>query len=237
MNVAFADINLDTVDVLKAFSCEVFTPRNQDCCGSLHAHNGDMEFAKDLARKNIDAFGKTHFDFLISNSAGCGAFMKEYGFVLKDDPEYSEKAKNFSDKVKDISEFLFDKTPALKIGSLNIRATYHDACHLAHSQKIKIEPRELLKSIPGLDLVEMKASDACCGSAGIYNVLRHNDSLHFLENKILSAKETRVPILITGNPGCISQLVYGADKYKCDIKIMHPVTLIKEAMYKDISQK
>lgn len=230
MNVAFADINIDTVDVLKEFGCEVFTPHNQVCCGSLHAHNGDIEFARVLARKNIDSFERSKYEYLISNSAGCGAFMKEYDYLLKDDPEYSESARNFSEKVKDVTEFLHDKVSQLKNENINICVTYHDACHLAHSQKITKEPRELLKSINGLEFVEMECSDVCCGSAGIYNIICFEDSLHFLKNKIENINKTGASTVLTGNPGCISQLAYGAKRFNSNIEVMHPVTIIKNVI-------
>jgi glycolate oxidase iron-sulfur subunit len=237
MNVAFADINIDTIDVLKEFGCEVFTPQNQVCCGSLHAHNGDIEFARILARKNIDSFVQSEYEYLISNSAGCGAFMKEYGDLFKDDPDYSEKAKIFSNRVRDVSEFLCDKRPASGPGNFNATVTYHDACHLAHSQKITKEPRELLKSIQGLELVEMEYSDTCCGSAGIYNVTRFEDALYFLKNKIGNIKRTGASIVVTGNPGCITQLVYGAKRFNCEFEIKHPATLLKNMIEVSDSHK
>jgi glycolate oxidase iron-sulfur subunit len=230
MNVAFADINKDTIDVLRKYSCEVFTPKNQVCCGSLQAHNGDIEFAKLLARKNIDAFSNGDYDYLISNSAGCGAFLKEYNYLLKDDPDYSEKARDFSKKVRDVSEFLFDKEPKPGFKDINIRVTYHDACHLAHSQKVVSEPRELLKSINGLEIVEMEGSSTCCGSAGIYNLVRYADSVHFLRSKIDNIKSTNSAFVVTGNPGCILQIKYGVEKFNCNIQVIHPVSLVKMAL-------
>ena len=230
VNVAFAEINLDTIDVLKEFSCEVFTPSEQVCCGSLHAHNGDIKFARTLAKENIEAYENGDYEYLISNSAGCGAFMKEYGDLLKDDKLYAEKAKVFAAKIKDVSEFLFDKVSQLKNQNGDIHATYHDACHLAHSQKLTREPRELLKSINGLELREMECSDVCCGSAGIYNVIRFDDSLHFLKNKMENINKTGAFIVVTGNPGCISQLKYGSKRFNSNVEVMHPVTLIKNSI-------
>jgi glycolate dehydrogenase iron-sulfur subunit len=237
MNVAFADINKDTIDVLREYSCEVFTPNNQVCCGSLQAHNGDNEFAKLLARKNIDVFEKGSYDYLISNSAGCGAFLKEYGLLLKDDPDYSEKARDFSERVRDVSEFLFDKKPVQGFKNTSIRVTYHDACHLAHSQKVVSEPRELLKSINGLEIVEMEWSNACCGSAGIYNLIRYTDSIHFLRSKMDNIKSTNSAYVVTGNPGCISQIKYGVEKFNCNTQVIHSVSLVKMALDNDNSRK
>jgi glycolate oxidase iron-sulfur subunit len=230
MNVAFADINIDTVNVLKEFSCEVFTPNDQICCGSLHAHNGDIEFAKSLARENIVAFEQGDYDYLISNSAGCGAFLKEYDYLLRDDHDYSGRAKSFSEKVKDVSEFLFDKKPKHGYKDINVSVTYHDACHLIHSQKIVSEPRELLKSINGLEIVEMEGPNTCCGSAGIYNIIRFADSIHFLTSKIDNIKSTNSAYVVTGNPGCIAQIKYGVEKFNCDVKVIHPVSLVRMAL-------
>jgi len=227
MNIAYADINTDTVEVLNAYGCKVETPRNQACCGSLHAHNGDISIAVELAKKNIDKFENVNYDYLVSNSAGCGAFMKEYGELLKADKVYSEKAKSFSGKVKDVTEFLYDKKPINGFNELNMSATYHEACHLVHSQKISEEPRRLLSQIPGLELKELEESNWCCGSAGIYNVTRFGDSMIFLERKMKKIEKTKVEIVITGNPGCINQLKYGSQKSVKKLKVLHPVTVIK----------
>ena len=142
MNVMFAEINKDTVDVLQNCSCEVFTPKDQICCGSLQAHNGDFDTAKKLAKHTIDVFSDYQFDYMIANSAGCGAFMKEYGHILADDKQYSERAKDFSKRVKDITEFLTETNIPLNMKSLAESITYHDACHLAHTQKITEQPRK-----------------------------------------------------------------------------------------------
>jgi glycolate oxidase iron-sulfur subunit len=149
---------------------------------------------------------------------------------LKNDPNYSERAVIFSEKVKDFSEFLFDKKPENGYNNINIRATYHDACHLAHSQKVLFEPRELLKSINGLDVVEMEGTNYCCGSAGIYNVTRFSDSIYFLRNKIDHIKATNPAFIVTSNPGCISQIKYGVEKFNCEAKVIHIVSLVKMAL-------
>ena len=230
MNVMFADINKDTVDVLTACGCEVISPKNQVCCGSLHAHNGDFETAKKLAKKNLEIFGKYNFDFLISNSAGCGAFMKEYGHVLKDDPKYAKAAEKFSDKVKDISEFITSIHPDIFNNIVDEEVTYHDACHLAHSQKIVKEPREMLNFIPGLKNKPLEESTWCCGSAGIYNIVRYEDSMKILERKMTNIKNTKAKIVLTGNPGCISQIKYGAEKFDVDVEVLHPVSILKKSI-------
>ena len=230
MNVMFAEINKDTVDILQMVKCEVFTPKDQICCGSLHAHNGDFDTAKNLAKHTIDVFERYDFDYIVTNSAGCGAFMKEYGHVLKDDAQYSDRAKSFSSKVKDITEFLvkLDNIPYFK--SLAERITYHDACHLAHTQKITEQPRELLKSIPSIKYTELEEASWCCGSAGIYNIVNYEDSMVILERKMHNIKNTDAKIVITGNPGCLAQLRYGAKKFNIELEVIHPVSFMKRAV-------
>lgn len=234
MNTMFADINIDTIDVLKECSCKVITPKDQVCCGSLMGHNGDMDFALKLARKNIDAFEKHDYDFLISNSAGCGAFMKDYAHLLEDDPVYSEKAKRFSAKVKDITEFLAEQKPLPKLeGKLDIehnKITYHDACHLAHAQKVVSQPRDVIRTLPGVNYTELEEATWCCGSAGIYNVVRYDDSIKMLERKMKNIKNTEAEVVLTGNPGCMGQIKHGAKKFNVNVEVIHPVTLIKRML-------
>ena len=244
MNVMFSDINKDTVDVLKTCGCSVYTPGEQICCGSLNAHNGELESAKKLARHTIDTFlqpaanrqpqtsNYQHYDFLISNSAGCSAFMKEYVYIFEDDPEYAEKAKIFSSKVRDFTEFLSELKVYLSLNEIDEKVTYHDACHLAHTQKITSQPREVIKSIPGIKYKELEESAWCCGSAGIYNLMQYDSSMIILKRKMENIKDNNSNIVVTGNPGCISQLRYGAEKFKVDVEILHPATLIKRALAK-----
>ena len=258
MNVMFSDINKDTVDVLRACGCSVYTPKEQICCGSLNAHNGEMETAKKLAKHTIDTFihpttdnqptttniqppttnhqpatsDHQPYDYLISNSAGCGAFMKEYVHIFKDDPEYAEKAKIFSSKVKDFTEFLSELKVHLPLNNVDENITYHDACHLAHTQKITAEPREVIKSIPGITYNELEESSWCCGSAGIYNLMQYDSSMIVLKRKMENIKKISPGIVVTGNPGCISQMRYGAKKFNVDVEILHPATLIKRALGK-----
>jgi glycolate oxidase iron-sulfur subunit len=233
MNTMFADINIDTIDVLKECGCKIITPQDQVCCGSLMGHNGDMEFALKLARKNIDAFEKHDYDYLISNSAGCGAFMKDYAHLLEDDPVYAEKAKRFSSKVKDVMEFFSEQKPELKF-NLELEpelTTYHDACHLIHAQKVSTQPREVIKSLPGVNYTELEEASWCCGSAGIYNVVRYDDAIKQLERKMNNIKNTNAKIVLTGNPGCMGQIKHGTKKFNVDVEVLHPVTLIKRLLY------
>lgn len=227
MNVMFADINKDTVELLTKLGCDVIVPKDQTCCGSLQAHNGDMEIARIQAKKTIDLFMKYEFDYIISNSAGCGAFMKEYIHILKSEPEYSEIAKNFSLKVKDIMEFLYENFDFSSFEyNGNDHITYHHACHLTHTQKIVNEPTAVLQQIRGLKLVPLDEATWCCGSAGIYNLVNYDYSMMILERKMINIKNTNAKIVLTGNPGCIGQLRYGADKFNAKIDVLHPVTLL-----------
>jgi glycolate oxidase iron-sulfur subunit len=230
MNVMFAEINRDTVDVLQSCNCEVFTPKDQICCGSLQAHNGDFDTAKKLAKHTIDVFSDYQFDYMVANSAGCGAFMKEYGHILADDVEYSDRAKNFSNRVKDISEFLNEANISLNMKSLAESITYHDACHLAHTQKITEQPRNILKSIPGTNYTELEEASWCCGSAGIYNIVHYKESMIILERKMENIRKTNSKVVLTGNPGCLAQLRYGAKRVGVDVEVMHPISFLKKSL-------
>lgn len=226
MNVAFAQVHEDTVKVLLHHDCKVIIPKNQVCCGSLQAHNGDFDVARELAKKNIDAFLKYDLDAIVMDSAGCGALMKEYGHYLYDDAEYSEKAALLSVKVKDISEFLYEIGMKIPAKNFSHRVSYHDACHLIHAQKISKEPRELIKSIPGIDFVELNEASWCCGSAGIYNVTHHEDSMKILDRKMENVELTDAEFIVANNPGCITQMEYGMTKKNLTIEVVHLSTLL-----------
>lgn len=237
MDVAFADVNADTIELLRHHGCEVVIPRQQVCCGSLQAHNGDREVARELARINIEVFAREDIDVIIMNSAGCGAFMKEYGHLFHHDKELAEKAKNVAEKVKDVTEFL--ATIGLNVerrisntdrrSVVGNRVTYHDACHLVHSQKISQQPRELIKSVPGIEYVELPESSWCCGSAGIYNIVRYDDSMKLLARKIENIKRIRPDVIVTGNPGCLVQMKYGLEKEGLKIELLHTATFLRRA--------
>lgn len=231
MNVMFSDINKDTVELLSKSGCRVETPKEQECCGSLHAHNGDKETAKKLAKKNLIAFSKHNYDYLISNSAGCGAFMKEYVHLFENEPEFAELAKTFSKRVKDLSEFYSDILPT-NFNSCSENVTYHDACHLVHSQKISTQPRKVINSIPGIKYTELNEASWCCGSAGIYNITRYDDSMKILDRKIDNIKSINAENVIMSNPGCISQIKYGCRKNNLDIKIEHLATFLNRYLTK-----
>jgi glycolate oxidase iron-sulfur subunit len=230
MPLLFGDVNQSTVRVLRRNGCEIAFPEGQICCGALNTHNGETRAAKEMARRNIDAFlNAGAVDAIIVNAAGCGAAMKEYGHLLKDDPVYAEKAKRFSSLVKDAGEFLAGIGLVGKLGTLNITVTYQDPCHLAHGQSVRSQPRQLLQAIPGLKLVEMNGSDRCCGSAGIYNITHGEMSQQLLKEKMPAIAETRSEAVVAPNPGCMLQLAYGAQKYGPDVKVYHLMDLLDRA--------
>ncbi|GCF10387.1 (Fe-S)-binding protein [Dictyobacter arantiisoli] len=229
MDQVFHDINEATIRVLAANGCKVITPRQQNCCGALHIHSGEAEQGRELARRNIDTFEQYNCDAIIINSAGCGSTLKEYAHLLRDDPKCAQRAERFSARVKDISEFLLDIGYQQPKGEIQQTVTYHDACHLLHGQKIKQQPRQLLKSIPGIVLVDLKESDWCCGSAGIYNLTNQQMAQELLERKIANIETTRASIIATGNPGCMMQIAMGARQRGLQLKVMHPVELLDEA--------
>jgi glycolate oxidase iron-sulfur subunit len=232
MNVTLPDIHHDVVDVLIRNGYEVVVPKQQGCCGALHAHYGETENAKQLAKKNIDLFEKYEFDALILDSAGCSAFLKEYAHVFYDDEVYSKKAAVLALKTKDITEFLSEvgfiapQSPAGFKPEEELCVTYHEACHLVHTQKISQQPKQIIKSIPGLEIVELPEATWCCGSAGIYNAVRFDDSMQLLERKMKNLQSTNADIVITANPGCHLQLQYGINKFGVKMKVMHPVSLL-----------
>jgi glycolate oxidase iron-sulfur subunit len=226
MNIMFADINKDTIEVLLKNNCEIIFPKEQTCCGSLQAHNGDMEIARKLAKQNIELFSKFDYDYIISNSAGCGAFMKEYEHLFENDPNYSEHAKKFSSKVLDAMEFLYLEGDFSNLAEKKISATYHEACHLVHTQKITDEPKEVLKRLPGLNLIPLNEATWCCGSAGIYNIVNYDDSMKILERKMKNLQETNAEVILTANQGCIAQIKYGCKMFDLNNEVLHPITLI-----------
>ncbi len=225
----FGPTHAATLRVLEKNGVAVCMPRRQTCCGALHLHEGEMEGALDLARKNVDAFEADGADFVVTNAAGCGAMLKEYGQLLKDDPGYAERASAFSHRVKDISEFLDMLGISGAMGRLDLKVTYDDPCHLLHAQGIRAAPRSLLQRIPGIELTEMADSDRCCGSAGIYNIIQPALASQILADKINSIRQTGAQVVATGNPGCLLQIEAGLRARKLPIKVVHPIELLDEA--------
>ena len=236
----FSNVNRDTVDVLARNGCEVVTPRAQSCCGSLHAHNGEWALAQELARRNIEQFPPSEFDAIITNAGGCGSHLKHFGKLLADDPTYRDRAKSWDAKVKDIHEWLTEI--GLQAPATDAKAdrqvcptvvTYHDSCHLCHGQKITAQPRQLLRAIPGLELVDLPESSWCCGSAGVYNLTQPEMANELLRRKLAHIKSTGAQIVATANPGCLLQIINGARAEGIPLRVVHPITLLAEAYRQD----
>ncbi|WP_071190402.1 heterodisulfide reductase-related iron-sulfur binding cluster [Trichormus sp. NMC-1] len=223
----FSPVNEATVRVLTANGCEVIIPKSQGCCAALPEHQGQTEQAKVLARQMIDSFADTNVDFIIINAAGCGHTLKEYGHILADDPEYAEKAKAFAGKVKDAQEFLINVGLTAKLSPLTdkpLTLVYQDACHLLHGQKISVQPRQLLRKIPGVTLREPIDAALCCGSAGVYNMLQPEVAEELGKQKVQNLLNTGAELIASPNPGCSLQI----SKYLEDkkISVMHPMELL-----------
>lgn len=228
-NVAFARMNEATVRVLQKNGCEVAIPGAQNCCGALHLHSGLKDEARALARNNIDAVLDGGFDAVITNAAGCGSTLKEYDELLEHDPHYREKAIRFKALMKDITEFLASIELNPDMGPVDAIATYQDSCHLAHGQKIKAAPRQLLRAIPGLTFREMPMADLCCGSAGIYNITQNEMAMEILRHKMDYVERTQASLIVTANPGCMLQLSAGARLYGKGERVLHVVQVLDEA--------
>jgi glycolate oxidase iron-sulfur subunit len=232
-DLIFSDVNRDTVEVLAHNGCEVVTPPDQHCCGSLHAHNGEWELAQQLARRNIDQFPPDQFDAIITNAGGCGSHLKHYAKLLAGDPVYEQRAHAWDRKVKDIHEWLAGIGVGIPVpGSARSEetvVTYHESCHLCHGQKVTAQPREVLRQIPGVKLVELPESSWCCGSAGIYNLTQPEMAGELLERKMRHIRSTKATVVATGNPGCLLQIVNGAKAEGIELRVVHPVTLLAEA--------
>ncbi len=228
-NICFSRLNEATVRVLQANGCEVTVPGGQTCCGALHVHAGIRDTARELARRNIDALAGGGYDAILTNAAGCGSTLKEYHDLLEHDPVYATRAVEFVAKMKDVTEFLagIDLNPPM--GEVRATVTYQDSCHLAHGQRVRSAPRELLKRIPGLTFREMPLADICCGSAGIYNVVHTDMSMALLEKKMASVNSTRANCVATANPGCMLQLRVGVARHGQGQRVVHVIELLDEA--------
>ena len=222
----FAQVNSATARVLSESGYEVVVPRDQGCCGSLLVHEGERERSKEFARRTIDVFERAGVDVVAVNAAGCGSVMKEYWELLHSDPSYAQRADAFSKKVRDVSQLLAQVPLNGRLQPLKLTVTYHDACHLAHGQRVRQEPRTILKAIPGLQFVELTESDFCCGSAGVYNLLYPDLAQQFLDRKIERIKETGAEVVVSGNPGCSLQIEKGLKERGLNIRVLHPVELL-----------
>jgi glycolate oxidase iron-sulfur subunit len=225
MDGLFSATNRATDRVLTVNGYRVVDAPGQQCCGALHAHAGDLYNARKLARRNIAAFEKSGAEYIAVNAAGCGAIMKEYGHLLKDDPDWHNRALAMGSRVRDISELLAAAGPRVG-GPLPMRVTYDAPCHLQHAQRVTQAPLSVLAAIPGLELVPLHDSDQCCGSAGIYNLIEPDTSDAVLEPKLANIRATRAAWVTTGNPGCLMQIGAGLIRAEMGAKAIHPVDLL-----------
>jgi len=222
----FPDVNAATVRVLQAEGCEVVVPKGQGCCGALSMHNGREQEAQRFARAVVDKFDEAGVEHVVVNAAGCGSAMKEYADLLADDPAYAERAKAFADKVRDISEILVELGPVALRHPLPVVAAYHDACHLAHAQGVRSQPRQLLAGIPQLEVREIADPEICCGSAGIYNVLNPEPARELGDRKAAAVLATGAEVLVTANPGCLMQVASSIERNGGSIAMAHTVEVL-----------
>jgi len=227
----FPDVNAATARVLSAEGCEVVAPEFQPCCGALMVHAGEEEAALQLARRTIDAFERAEVDFVVTNAAGCGSNLREYGHLLRDDAQYAERAKQFAAKCADICEILAVLPPLAKRHPLRARVAYHDACHLQHAQGIRLQPRSVLAQIPELEVLEISESAVCCGSAGIYNLVQPDAANALGDRKAQNITPLGADVVVTGNPGCILQLRASLARAGSRVPVVHTVQLLDASVH------
>lgn len=231
-DLAFSNINRDTADVLLANGCRVVTPPVQPCCGSLHAHNGELGLARTLARRMIDLFPPDRFDAIITNAGGCGSHLRHYATLLAGDAAYVERAREWDRKVRDIHEWLVQigcRAPKAAPFAMPTTVTYHESCHLVHGQKVSRAPRTLLQLLPGVVLTELPESTWCCGSAGIYAISQPDQADKLLGRKVAHIASTGATTVATANPGCHLQIARGLHDAGHDVSVSHPVSLLARA--------
>jgi glycolate oxidase iron-sulfur subunit len=209
MDVMFYETNQATAKLLAKAGCDVYFTEGQTCCGALHAHSGYKDGAKELAKRNIEAFERAGVDYIVNNAGGCGAALKEYHHWFHDDPEWKERAMAFVARMRDANELLAELPPLTFSKPVHATVTYQDSCHLANGQGVRNQPRQLIRSIPGVSFVEMNGADSCCGSAGIYNITNFDKSMDILDAKMRDVEKTKAHILVTSNPGCLLQMRQG----------------------------
>jgi glycolate oxidase iron-sulfur subunit len=222
----FPQVNAATARVLAAEGCEVVTPAEQACCGALLVHAGEEEGALELARHLINVFERAGVDAIVSNAAGCGSNLKEYGHLLRDDPSYAQRAKDFSAKCQDISEILANMAPYAQRNPVRLKVAFHDSCHLQHAQGVRAQPRSLLAGIPELELLEIPEAAICCGSAGIYNLVQPNAANALGDRKAELIAPLVADVVVTGNPGCILQLQASLERAGNKVPVMHTIQLL-----------
>jgi glycolate oxidase iron-sulfur subunit len=235
-DVVFPQINRDTADVLLANGCSVDTPPVQPCCGSLHAHNGDLEGARRLARRLIDLCPPDRYDAIVTNAGGCGSHLRRYGVLLEDDARYSARAREWDLRVRDVHEWLDQigcRAPVSGPYAEPITVTYHESCHLVHGQRVSRQPRAVLALLPGVSIVELRESTWCCGSAGIYAITQPAQAELLLARKTAHVIETGARWVATANPGCHLQIARGLTAARADVEVVHPVSLLARAYRRD----
>lgn len=232
MDALFFETNQATATLLRKAGCDVVFADGQACCGALHAHAGEKDGAKELAKRNIEAFEKAEVDFIANNAGGCGSALKEYHHWFHDEPEWKERALKFVSKMRDANELLAELPPLKFTKRLDAKVTYQDSCHLAHGQGVRNEPRQLIRSIPGVEYVELNGADSCCGSAGIYNITNFDMSMDILDDKMEQVKETKARYIVTSNPGCLLQMKYGIIRAGLQGKMeaLHVMDLLARAL-------
>jgi glycolate oxidase iron-sulfur subunit len=234
MSALFADVSSATVRVLTGLGCEVVTPKAQRCCGAPHLDQGDRQAALNLARANIRAFEAANVQLVVADCAACSASLKEYAELLADDPAYASRANAFSARVMDINQFLASRIPSREhLKELRRRVTYHSPCHLAHAQGICNHPRAVLRSLPGIELVELPEAEWCCGSAGAYMLTHPTRSSDLMDRKMANVASTGADAVVTSNPGCMLQLRMGCHRHGLNMEVRHVVELVDEALCKD----
>jgi glycolate oxidase iron-sulfur subunit len=235
MEGLFKSTNRATERVLERNGCEIVACPDQACCGALHAHAGQLETARRLARRNIDCFDKQKPERIIVNAAGCGAAMKEYAHLLKDDPVYRDRAREFGERVRDACEYLVEIGMAPPAGRIEAKVTYDAPCHLMHAQRIVQAPVEVLRAIPGIELVPLKGYESCCGGAGIYNLLHPDISSDILAEKLANITASGAGLVATSNPGCLMQIGAGLILNGIPAKVVQPVDLLDAAYSAGVS--
>ncbi len=232
MSVMFGDTNLSSIELLNRAGFDVVVPRDQGCCGALFAHGGNLASARESAKRNIAAFEKEKLDAIIINAAGCGSTLKEYGHLLAGDSQWGQRGRAFSEKVKDITEWLAASLE-IKASQSRERVTYHDACHLAHAQRITKAPRDLVKAVAGPSFVDLPESDVCCGSAGSYNLTEPEMAERLQHRKVQNILKTGAQVVVTSNPGCMLQIEAGLKKAGAQIRVQHIADFLAERLAKE----
>lgn len=234
--VFFSHVNEATARVLSANGCEVVIPKSQGCCSALPAHQGEADQAQALARQMIDSFADTGVDYIIINAAGCGHTLKDYGHILKDDADYRDRAIAFSNRVRDVQEFLVEVGLTAKLSAITdkpLKLVYQDACHLRHGQGITQPPRQLLKQIPGVTVVDPIDAELCCGSAGVYNMLQPQVANELGQMKVTNLMNTGAAMIASSNPGCALQIQKHLAEQGHEVPLMHPIELLDQAIFRE----